>query len=245
MVYDDDIFGAISDDDDDGDEEEDDKMEERGVKLLASLIRTRLEEASNTPDDSAMGIAGDSDDHSQHDTKHTDLSGTALRNKKLAHNRFMDLTGTAKGERVLEELFQQEAATSEPDQQVVQAAIMALQSVLILGTQVGVKGSPKQLQRMIAHLDSRGDQEAFLLRDLETWDTDSVRRLKYRLDRAPALQVLSELLWRQSTQGASELLVGMGAWGKHEDLPLLRSGFSIRFGDEQLEAAEEVSLTLL
>ena len=171
-MYDDDIFGAMEGDDDDEEEEEDDRIEERGVKLLATLIQNRLDEVKNDADNSSkVGMVAD-DDAINGDLEHleqqaTSLSEASLRNARLARDRFMDLTCTAKGERVLEDLFQQETATSETDEQVVQAAIMALQSVLILGTQVGVKGSPQQLQRMIAHLDSRGNQESFLLRDLD------------------------------------------------------------------------------
>ena len=236
VVYDDDIYGTAGDDDyDEEDEDDDTEIERKGVKLMATLIQSRLNEVNNDSD------SGKNNDKQQK----TELSGTALRNAQLAQGRFIDLTCTAEGERILEELFERDEAASEKDERVVQAAVMALQSICILGTQVGVKGSPKQLQRMIAHLDSRGDQEKFLLRDLETWDTDSVRRLKYRLDRTPALQVFSELQWRQSTQGASELLVAIGAWGKHEDLPLLRSGFSVRFSEKELEAAEKVSFVSL
>lgn len=237
VVYDDDIYGA-ADDDDDEDEVVDDYVERRGVKLLASIIEKRLEYIKThpvtAPSDEPIENGGES-------IEKAELSGIALRNAQLAEGRFIDLACTAQGERVLERLFETKAAATEEDEKVVQAAVMALQSILILGTQVGVKGSPAQLQRMIAHLDSRGDQAMYLLQDLENWDTDSVRRLKYKLDRTPAIQVFSQLKWRQSTQGASEILVALGAWSKHEDLALLRSGFSVRFSAKELNAAEKAS----
>ena len=242
VVYDDDIFGTASDYDEknDDDDNNDDDIEKKGVELSTKLIQSRLDRDANNSQSPSQVLEEEA-------SLITDGAAAALRkrNAQLAQGRFIDLACTEQGERVLEQLFTMEPATTERDERVVQAAIMALQSICILGTQVGVKGSPQQLQRMIAHLDSRGDQEAFRLRDLDTWDTDSVRRLKYRLDRMPALQVLAELKWRQTTQGASDLLIALGAWGKHEDLPLLRSGFSIRFREEEMQAAEEVGVDQL
>ena len=228
VVDEEDIYGATSGSDDDDLLE----LESKSLNLMATLIRERLQQKSSEGDTTKP----------QSTHHHHKGDKLAIRNAQLAKGRFMDLTCTGEGERALEELFTLEAAATEPDKEVIQGAVIALQSLLIFGTQVGLKGSPAQLQRMVAHLDSRGDQEKFVMRDLETWDVDSVRRLKYKLEQAPAVQLLSEVQWKRSSQGAFDLLVAIGAWQKHEDLPLLRSGFSIRFTEEELEAADIVSL---
>jgi hypothetical protein len=223
VVYDDDIYGAAEDKDKD---DHDDNIEERAVKLLVRLLQQRL------------GVV-----KSSASTNETAASNTAKAtdnpHAELVKGRFIDLTCTAEGERILESLFQ--STTKDDDPQVVQAAVMAMQSILVMGAQVGVKGSPVQLQQMVAHLDSRGNQQQFLLRDLETWDTSSVRRLKYQQNREPGSQVLAELTWKRNTQGAFDLLVAIGAWSRHEDLALLRSGFSLRFNDNELQSVQAVS----
>jgi hypothetical protein len=229
VVYDDDIYGATEDEENDGNHNV--KIEERGVKLLAKLLQERLEVVK-----SASSI-----------NTTTTVNATIATDNRHAHlvkGRFIDLTCTEEGERILEALFLTPSTTEEDDPHVIQAAVMAMQSILVLGTQVGVKGSPVQLQQMVAHLDSRGDQQRFLLSDLETWDTSSVRRLKYQQAREPGSQALTELHWKRNTQGAFDLLVAIGAWGKHEDLALLRSGFSVRFNDKELLAVTEVSSSM-
>ncbi|CAB9502642.1 Ribonuclease II, chloroplastic/mitochondrial [Seminavis robusta] len=226
IVYDDDIYGAL---DDDKEAEDDDDIEVRAVKIMARILHQRLEDIQNG--------TTTSNNHSDDNINANDNN----KNAQYAKGRFIDLTCTAEGEQILENLFRTKIAAAERDPKVIQAAVMALQSILILGTQVGVKGSPVQLQRMVAHLDSRGNQQKFLLRDLETWDTDSVRRLKHQVKRGSGLQVLAEMKWKRTTQGAFELLVAIGAWGKHEDLALLRSGFSLRFNDQELQAAENAA----
>jgi hypothetical protein len=235
VVDDDDIFAYRNEDDDEGDDADDSaaEIEAEALKLMARIIQGRLADLKNSADQTSF----DDEKENNNIQKNT----IAIRNAQLAKDRFIDLTCTEEGERILEQLFETPEAAAEKDKEVVQGAVIALQSLLVFATQVGVKGSPAQLQRMIAHLDSRGNQEKFLLLDLEKWTTDSVRRLKYRIDRAPAIQLLSELQWKRTTQGAFDLLVELGAWQKHEDLPLLRSGFSLRFNQEELEAAEMVS----
>jgi exoribonuclease R len=68
-----------------------------------------------------------------------------------------------------------------------------------------------------------------------------VRQLKFETDRTPALALLGKLLWKQTPQGAFDLLVQLGAWRFHEDLALLRSGFPLRFTAEEETAAKEAS----
>jgi len=117
-----------------------------------------------------------------------------------------------------------------------------------MGTQVGVKGSQKQLQNMVAHLWRRDDNLYFeddCERDVLVWDFDSIRRLKHRVDITAGTQLLAELKKKRSSQGAFDLLVELGAWEPHEDLPLLRSGFPIHFTKDEEDAAEEAISTAL
>jgi len=105
---------------------------------------------------------------------------------------------------------------------------------------VGVKGAPQQLLRLKAHLQSGTSSSSQRKSDdLESWNRDSIRRLKYNVDRAPAMALLSELHWKKTPQGVFDLLVQLGAWDDHEDLALLRSGFPIRFTEEEEQAAAE------
>ena len=170
---------------------------------------------------------------------------------KQVKGRFMDLTCTAEGEMILEQLFldsdvlrshdvflDDEQNTEQGD--IILGAVMAIQSICVMGTCVGLKGPPEQLKRMLAHLDSRNDP-SLLLRDLDTWDRDSVRRLKYRQDRTPAVNLLAQLKWKRTPQGAFDLLVALGAWEKHEDLALLRSGFPIRFTEAEITSSKASS----
>ena len=157
----------------------------------------------------------------------------------MIKNRFMDLACTDDGEAVLESLFDDDIVNGVEDD-VLRASVMVIQSLCVFGTQVGVKGTPEQLRKMVAHLDERRDP-SLLERDVLVWDADSVRRLKHRLDREPAVQLLAELQWKRTTQGAFDLLCEVGAWDTHEDLALLRSGFPLRFSDAERAAAATAS----
>jgi exoribonuclease R len=121
-----------------------------------------------------------------------------------------------------------------------------------MGTQVGVKGPPEQLRRMVEHLSdsvrmssststTTTTEEQYVQQlDYDHWTKDSVRRLKYRLDRKPAIQLLAKLQRRQTPQGAFDLLRALGVWDVHEDLALLRSGFPIRFTNREEQIAKDV-----
>ena len=133
------------------------------------------------------------------------------------------------------------AATGFAEEDAIRAAVLVVQSMCVTGTQVGVKGPPQQLRRAKAHLmvddaDS-GSSKNKKSTDLEEWNNDSIRRLKYNLDRTPALQLMAELLFKRTPLGVFDLLVQLGAWDKHEDLALLRSGFPIRFTAAEEQAA--------
>jgi hypothetical protein len=148
----------------------------------------------------------------------------------------MDLTCSTEGERALESLFSDPVVAKCEDNNVIRGAVVALQSLCVMATQAGVTGVPEQLHRTVKHLYRR-DDPTLLARDLFEWDRDSIRRLKYRIDRKAALHLLTEILWKRTSQGAFDLLVAIGVWKKHDDLALLRSGFPLRFTKEETDAA--------
>jgi len=205
-TYDDDIYGAA--------QQDTEKMEAQSLQILANLINKRIERKSEdfTPNPQNRAY-------------------------KMAIGKFLDLTCTEEGERVLESLFSDKEAADQylEDDSIVLGAIMALQSLCIMGTQVGVKGTPEQLQRMVAHLETpEGDPL-----DVNVWD--SVKRLKYQVDQTAGTQLLALMKKKRTPKGAFDLLVDIGAWNKHENLPLLRSGFPIHFTPEEKEAAEKAT----
>lgn len=191
-------------------------LEAQSVILAADLARTRLNGIPDT----------------------TNTSFFLKEIEPLVRGRFMDLTCTATGEQVLERIFLDQPtliqqATEEASLDVLRGAILVFQSLCAMATQVGLRGPPEQLRRMVAHLDDRNDR-SLIERDFrQKWDRDSVRRLKYRVDRSPAIELLAELMWKRTPQGAFDLLVKLGAWEEHEDLALLRSGFPLRFTAEE------------
>jgi len=270
VVDDDDIFGLFSDDDDEDEEDEEEyssldsflseaeaddaddaDVEGKGIALLAKLIRHKL----NMTAPGSSTLLDDADEDKENIPPPTTVLQSVVSPTSFMHlvkGRFMDLTCTKQGEHALEKLFLEPLEMAETDNtldkddNVIRAAVMAVQSLVILGTQLGVKGSPAQLQRMIAHLKDSYTVSPMSFDELQhrdvfdKWDTDSVRRLKYQLDRRPAMDLLAALNWKRSTQGAFDLLVALRAWDKHEDIALIRSGFSIRFHPDELEAADTV-----
>jgi hypothetical protein len=203
-----------------GSEKEDtEELEAQSLALLANLIYRRLERIQIDP---TSKIAPNPKNPAY----------------QIARGRFLDLTCTGHGESVLESLFDDKEAAQLVEDGIVLGAIVALQSLCVMGTQVGCKGTVEQLQRMVAHLEPpEGDP-----RDVNVWDVRSVRRLKYQVDQTAGTQLLAIMKRKRTAKGAFDLLVEIGAWEKHENLPLLRSGFSIRFTPEEEEAAEKASL---
>jgi hypothetical protein len=197
-------------------------FEKKSVRLMGSLISRKLEEGHDlAPRQGADSKCSDN------------LACNAAR------GRFVDLCCTLEGERILEALFDDEEASKEGIE-VISGAVICLQSLLILGTQFGVKATPEQFEKAVSHLNVPTDQlEAE--RDYAEWDASSTRRLKYKSNRTPGLQLLAELLMKRSAQGACDLLVKIGAWRKHEDLALLRSGFALQFSSAEMQSAEDVS----
>jgi hypothetical protein len=154
---------------------------------------------------------------------------------ELAKGKFTDLCCTIDGEELLEILFKN---APEAEERVIVGAIVSLQSLLILGTQYGVKATLEQFERSVSHLiDDDQMPKAF-----SDWDASSTRKLKYESRRTAGLELLATLQRKRTAQGAFQVLSKIGAWQRHEDLALLRSGFSIRFTEAEIEAAEKACL---
>ena len=177
--------------------------------------------------------------HQQPDSEGARKMENSTKIIEIVRGKFVDLCCEPEGEVILENLFDTEEAANE-DPRVIQGAIVCLQSLAILGTQFGVTATAEQFEKSVAHLAEPEDKAKYSL-DYQKWDASSTRRLKFRSERIPGLQLLAELKRKRSAQGAFDLLVWIGAWKKHEDLALLRSGCPLRFSDEDLHAAKEVS----
>jgi hypothetical protein len=210
-IDDDDIFRSS--------QEDTEALEAQSLSLLANLIYKRLERVKIDP---TREIA----------------PNPKNRAYQMAKGRFLGLTCTEHGERVLESLFDDKEASQQEEERIVLGAIVALQSLCVMGTQVGCKGTVEQLQRMVAHLETP-DGDAC---DVNVWNINSVRRLKYRVDQTPGTQLLALMMRKRMAKGAFDLLEEIGAWEKHENLALLRSGFPIRFTPQEEEAANKASL---
>lgn len=218
---DDDIFGV---------DERRELLEKMSIKFAASLIQCRFKKMENRK--------------VEDDIWKSNKNGTATMTFHLARGRFRDLTCTLEGERVLESLLDLSDCPDieVPDLDVVKGSIIALQSLAILGMQVGVKATPQQKERSVSHLiDGLVDTRVNSQKLQEVWDTFDIRNLKHRTDITAGIQLLAELKLKRSAQGAFDLLVKLGAWTKHEDLALLRSGFPTRFTDEEHKDAKEAS----
>ncbi|KAL7574917.1 hypothetical protein ACA910_010745 [Epithemia clementina (nom. ined.)] len=210
--------------DDEAYEEERDEIEWQAVELAARIVNQGLGKRKSDKDD----------------TMNNNKSSQSSRVQSLLENRFMDLACTEKGERVLENLFSGPLVEEEDNDYVLRAAIMVLQSLCIFAMQLGVKGPPELLRRMVSHLDSRRNPSLIQRDLLVKWDSDSVRRLKYQMERDAAVQLLAEVKWKRTSQGAFDLLVALGAWEVHEDIALLRSGFPLRFSKREEDSAVQL-----
>ena len=200
------------------------------LDYLSSLIGRRLDEVRSLSDNKEKEMENDG-------------SKAAY---ILAKGRFADLTITDQSERALEELFlvdnfvSPNNITVQPTGREVQYAICAVQSLLVFGTQVGVKGPEELQKKMVRHLFRRNDPPPPVPGTwVENWDAESIRRLKFHRDTELGKQVLARLVRKRSAQGAFDLLVAMRIWDRHEDTALLRSGFPIRFTEEELGVSKD------
>ena len=184
------------------------------------------------------------------------------RHATIAKGRFIDLTTTIEGEQVLENLFigdinpTYNKATNKEDHHhhhhhvlgIVQLAITTLQSLLIYGMQIGVKGSDEAQLRTVRHLfrvedDNNNNNVSNNNNNTTTtslsssssssfwsdsWDEECIRKLKYQRNVTLAKLLLGKLKRKRTSQGAYNLLLELRVWQKHEDIALLRSGFPIQ-----------------
>ncbi|KAL7458873.1 hypothetical protein ACHAWC_010570 [Mediolabrus comicus] len=197
---------------------------------------------------------------------------------QLAQGRFVDLTTTIEGEHLLERLFLLTTATttttttinnddssisssqsdgetvvtsstpSQPNKRIIQYAITTLQSLLIYGMQIGVKGSEESQKKMVRHLFRRTDTDNHNNNNnswISHWDSECIRRLKFYRDTTLGKQLLGQLIRKRTSKGAYELLVEMGVWDRHTDVALLRSGFPVRFTDDELVISMEAEKKMM
>lgn len=237
----------------------------------------------NAKDDS---LARNEENRHHHDVNADDGGEGSIDNKStmmipynLAKGRFVDLVTSLRGEQILENLFLPPTNTiingnnnldydgsttitqsSVPDDvRIVQYAIVALQSLLIYGMQIGVVGSDESQAKLVRHLFRPGDDistsgssatasnekggvdDVIMEKYPSLWDAECIRLLKYRRNVSPGKLILKELKWKRTARGAFDLLVDMGVWTKHEDVALLRSGFPVRFTERELQVAMEAA----
>ena len=219
----DDIFASDS---------EREQLEHDSIELVANIISMRIND-----NDETNIIDIDEKDQSNPDNNTQQIKDDIVR------NRFRDLTCKDTGENILEDMFLDHASTTSKESReldVLRGSIIAMQSLLIMGMQVGVKGSLEMQQRMVAHLYRNKDVTVKSSRHVSLqkyFDDLTPRQLKHQVDTTAGTQILSNLKRKRSAQGAFDLLVQLGVWDKHEDIALLRSGFPLRFTDEEINDA--------
>jgi hypothetical protein len=197
-------------------------LELKSLDLMATLIRDKI--------DDTCGNEGEPYHFSAMNQQ--DSASSAI-----FQGKFVDLSCTPRGEKRLEELFYH-ISVEEAEDNAVLGAIASLHSLLVLGMDYGLSGTPEQFEKWMSHLAEPGDDDQES-RDYKEWDASSTRRLKFRDERSAGLQLLAQLARKQSPQGAFDLLVSLGVWSKHEDLALLRSGFPVSFSTLEIKAAQE------
>ncbi|KAL7526912.1 hypothetical protein ACHAXR_001706, partial [Thalassiosira sp. AJA248-18] len=225
----------------------------QSMEYLNQLIKHQLGKV-NKPIKVENSDAAAEDEVTQSEEGNDDMTDAY----QLAKGRFIDLTSTLKGEQLLENLFLHNPIPTEQEQEqeqpnnnsittdnirIIQHAITTLQSLLIYGMQVGVKGSEESQQKMVRHLFRRGDPPQ---RDdnigapwTNDWNSESIRRLKYHRNVQLGKLLLAKLIRKRTAQGAYDLLVELGIWDRHEDTALLRSGFPVRFLESEEIASRE------
>jgi exoribonuclease R len=137
---------------------------------------------------------------------------------------------------------------SRPNKRIIQYAITTLQSLLIYGMQIGVKGSEESQKKMVRHLFRRTDTDNHHHNNnswISHWDSECIRRLKFYRDTTLGKQLLGQLIRKRTSKGAYELLVEMGVWDRHTDVALLRSGFPVRFTDDELVISMEAEKKMM
>mmetsp|Transcript_29346 Transcript_29346/g.70588 ORF Transcript_29346/g.70588 Transcript_29346/m.70588 type:complete len:601 (-) Transcript_29346:1471-3273(-) len=155
------------------------------------------------------------------------------RDSKVAKGRFRDLCTNRRQELNLEQMF--DRIDEETENRIVLGAIISLQSLLVLGMQYGAKANALTLGWGSISESSNSDSCGLFVE----WDASCTQKLKSACNRVPAMDLLAEMKRKRSPQGAYDVLVSLGIWKADEDLGLLRSGFSLRFNDDEIRSAEE------
>jgi len=238
---------------DDGDQVKEQHLENESIQLMTELIRPLLSS------DGAIEFGVDSCNSKKENQLAYDM----------AKGRFVDLCSQQEGEQKLESLFlrlsmPQHLGTTVLENEdhdynlvqyrrVVEGSIASLQSLLVIGMTYGLTMNPLGVDRTVKHM--KEDVEALDMIETEEstttgqqWTPLHSLRLKYRVlsdthaqEKVPGYQLLASLKNKQTPLGAYNLLVRIGAWEKHENLGLLRSGFPVRFTANEEEIAEEVA----
>lgn len=110
--------------------------------------------------------------------------------------------------------------------------------------QIGVKGGEEQQKKLVRHLFRRTDPPPPSKDNvvwISNWTCEDIRRLKFYRHVELGKCALAALKWKRSAVGAYELLIQMGVWGVGEEVSLLRSGFPVRFLEEEMECSSRVS----
>jgi len=240
---------------DDGDQVKEKHLENESIQLMAELIRPLLSS------DSAIEYGVDSSNSKKENQLAYDM----------AKGQFVDLCSQLEGEKKLESLFLRlsmpqhlgstvlENENEDHDdnlvqyRKVVEGSIVSLQSLLVIGMTYGLTMNPLGVDRTVKHM--KEDVEVLDMIETEESTTTGQKwtplhslRLKYRVisdthaqEKVPGYQLLASLKNKQTPLGAYNLLVRIGAWEKHENLGLLRSGFPVRFTASEEEIAEDVA----
>ena len=248
-------------------QEEEISIEDESLQYLADIINHRLvtlKKSDVVQQTSSIGeCSADTDGNEKEDTPiigdDIDNDSDTAYYQQLAKGRFIDLTTSLESERVLENLFTTLPSSSttinnnHDDNKIriiIQYAIITLQSLLIYGMQIGVKGSEEMQKKMVRHLFRPGDivpssssseDEVLLPKWIDNWTPNDIRLLKYNRDATLAKKILAKLIKKRTSQGAYDLLIELQVWDKHVDVALLRSGFPVRFLEEELSVATEVA----
>ncbi len=234
-------------------------LEGKSLELASELLRQII--CSDRGENDAEAEEKSEDD--AEDNEDTDEENHEEANQKayeLARGRFLDFCGDRKGEEILESLFlkvgdtkigKELLAKDDPVvyQQVVEGAIISFQSLLALGITYGLTMNPMGVSKTVAHM--KDDAEALDTTGAtqnDEWTQDHSLRLKYRAlsdnnaeEKVAGLQLVSKVKFKRTPLGAYNLLVRMGAWKKHENLALLRSGFPTRFTADEDAIADHVA----
>ena len=235
-------------------------LEEKSIELATVLVRHLLSKDRYIGDADDMEETGENSE----DAKIQNCSVANQKAYELATGKFVDFCGDRKGENLLESLFLRTGETEigrtlfeegKVDdhiryRKVVSGAVIAIQSLLVLGMTYGLTMNPKGVSRTVGHM--KEDAEALDINDtIETqqWTPSHTLRLKYKAlsdnnadEKIPGLQLLTSLKFKRTPLGAYNVLIRMGVWGKHENLTLLRSGFPIRFTASEEDIAHQVAI---